>query len=78
MFKNLFSQKEKAIKKKGGRVSFPATPTYWEMEAADEEFQILSLHRRAFDMTPELERRRVEERLRKEYQLTPFKSGIYL
>ena len=78
MFKNLFSRKGKTPRRKrvGAFASAPAMSG--EAEAADEEFQLLSLHRRSFAMTPELERRRTEEQLRKQYELTPSKSGSYL
>lgn len=78
MFKNLFSRKGKDTKQKWGGVFAPAPATSGEAEAADEEFQLLSLHRRSFPMTLELERRRVEEQLRREFDLTPSKSGTYL
>ena len=78
MFKNLFSRKGKDTKKKGGGAFAPAPAKSGEAEAADEEYQLLSLHRRSFAMTPELERRRAEEQLRKQYELTPSKSGSYL
>lgn len=74
MFKNLFSMKGKFTKKQGDGALAPAP----EVEAADEEFQLLSLHRRSFIMTPELERRREEEQLRKQFDLSPSKSGSYL
>lgn len=77
MFKNLFSRKGKNTKQKGGGAVAPAPAKSGEAEAVDEEFQLLSLHRRAFSMTPELERRRAEEQLRKKYELTPSKTGSY-
>lgn len=78
MFKNLFSRKGKDTKKKEGGAFASAPAMSGEAEAADEEFQLLSLHRRSFAMTPELERRWTEEQLRKQYELTPSKSGSYL
>lgn len=78
MFGNLFSPKGKSTNKKGGGALAPAPAKSGKAEAADEEFQLLSLHRRAFAMTPELERRRAEEQLRKQYDFTPYKSGSYL
>ena len=67
MFKNLFSRKGKDTKQKWGGVFALAPATSGEAEAADEEFQLLSLHSR-----------RVEEQLRREFDLTPSKSGTYL
>ncbi len=78
MFKNLFFPERKDTKKKEGGAFASAPAMSGEAEAADEEFQLLSLHRRSFAMTPELERRRTEEQLRKQYELTPSKSGSYL
>jgi len=78
MFRNLFSPKGRTTKKKGGGALAPAPMKSGEAEAADEDFQLLSLHRRDFTMTPELERRRAEEQLRKQFDLAPSKSGSFL
>lgn len=47
-------------------------------DGQDEEYQLPSLHRIPVLMTPELERRREEERLQKQYHLLPLKKGTYL
>lgn len=43
-----------------------------------EEFQIPSLHRRAYPITEEVLRRREEEALCRRYGLSPSKTGTYL
>jgi hypothetical protein len=63
MLKNLFFQKR-------GEIKTPETP--------DEEFQVPFLHRREYTMTAELMRRREEEALRRRYQLSSPKMGMYL
>lgn len=52
MFKNLFSRKGKDTKKKEGGAFASAPAMSGEAEAADEEFQLLSLHRRSFCHDP--------------------------
>lgn len=68
MFENFFLKK----KENGGVESGE------NKNELDEEFQIPSLHRGNYVMTAELLRRREEETMRKQYQLSTSKTGWFL
>lgn len=77
MLKNLFFPKRRVTQKPGAKA--PGSPKPGEKpEAPDEEFQIPSLHRKKYVMTADLMRRREEEALRRRYQLSTSKTGMYL
>jgi hypothetical protein len=76
MFKKLFSRQKNERKEAGAVVSTPQGQE--AIDQPDEEFQLLSLHRGDFTLTPELLRRREEEALRKKYNIAPSKIGKFV
>lgn len=76
MLKTLFSRRKN--EEKGGGAVAPTLQNHEAFEQPENEFQLLSLHRGNFTMTPELLRRREEEALRKKYNLPPSKTGGFI
>lgn len=78
MFKNFF-----ALKKKGGGETPGVKPRRspkeeTNSEEPDGEYQIPFLKRNSITMTADLMRRMEEEKLCREYQLSPTKTGTFI
>lgn len=71
MFRGLF--KPRSVSKGRGH-----KPEGVPGDSTNEEFQLPSLHRAEIHMTADLIQRMENERLRKEYQISPVKEGKYL
>lgn len=74
MFKNLFSRRKN--EGKGGGANCP-TPKNKDA-IPNDEYELPSLHRADFSMTPELLRRKEVEALQRKYNVAPYKSGGFI